>query len=436
MEFDVNNPPAITKGFADSEIAAFVAAANGVMDAGGTFTAALVSGVQAAGRGRQMVWVEMVETGKLFHNTFGEIDITRDMLIQADNNFDKLPDGFIPVESGEHDSPTIAGRVLEFEVRDNGQGASLWGLGFFNDTAAAEIDAGNLESLSIEAAPQFTDRNTGEDQGFTVFAVALLPPGREFVQGLEPVTLGRSGRLQFANDVRLLGTGNCVYNQRSTPAKPSSAKLSNKGAPVTLAELIEALAGSDDLTAEQRQQFAAQLQEHLTGHEEGVTQLAQLQTDHAAQSETMKAQAAELATAQAKVQELETAGGDSAVQLSNQVEATAKLSQKLEQIEGDLAKEKQDREIDVILQSAADRLYPWEADTIRVMLANDMDAGRKYLEQRPPLQLDNSGGDLIAGSPEDVESQRLKFIAQSRKEGMSTEAAHAAADRKFSGKGN
>lgn len=129
------------------------------------------------------LWHNALPLGKFFHNVYGEIEITADIIKRMEKNFENgLPHYKPPVTIGHKDDMGSFGFVDEVEAREDG----LWVHLVLNEEGTKLLENEKFNYLSAEFVEDYVDPKTGERVGAVFLGVALTNrPAHPYMEKLK-----------------------------------------------------------------------------------------------------------------------------------------------------------------------------------------------------------------------------------------------------------
>lgn len=135
-------------------------------------------------------WAQVLRVGKFTHAAYGEFEVTTDDLANIVRNFKdgvrpKPPTRLVVDYNHGDDSGRAAGWITDLELRNSD--TELWAQVEWTEEAAEAIRTRQFQFTSAEIAFAYQDKESGEDRGPTLLAMAIT--NRPFVEGMAPLAL-------------------------------------------------------------------------------------------------------------------------------------------------------------------------------------------------------------------------------------------------------
>lgn len=126
------------------------------------------------------MFVQVLPIGKFYHNVYGEVNITQQMLEQMVANFKKgIPHYDLPVNIEHLDHLGAVGNIKDLILKDDGLYAELE----LTEEGQKLIEEKKFNYTSAEFVENYTDKKTGEQVGYTLVGLALTnKPANPYVK--------------------------------------------------------------------------------------------------------------------------------------------------------------------------------------------------------------------------------------------------------------
>ncbi len=337
---------------------------------------------------------QIMVTGESYHGK-DHIVVTEEIIDKILENFNRRGDAQMEIKLEDHESKIAAGWILGLAKVSDGDDIRLMAVVKWTEEAADLILADKLRYISPEFSYHAWDKETGGDQGPTLFAAALLNNPHfenqpvvmaieDYIGDIDPEKLS-----EIPDDLKTIKLYRMAAVEIPKPERQGDDDMKK--------ELKKLLGLSEDATDEQ-------IMEVLRAHTEKVHSL------EAAQEEVKNLSA--------QVEQLKAGDGKNTVALAQYNE----LQERVKNLEAERARTEAEKAVDDVISEG--RATPAMKEELVVVYLQNAETAKKLLANLPKIvDVDKATGNAGSNEPVSLSEIQLTTYHKARSEGKTADEA-------------